>query len=687
MRIENVKRDIEASGTVQVAKATIKATPKLFDMFADQTYSNKPVAIMRELVANGVDAHVAAGIPERPVHVTLPTELEPMCVIKDFGTGMAHDFVMGPFMAYTDGSTKDSSNDQIGGFGIGSKSPFAYVDQFTLRVSYCGVLSIYTMFKDTDGIPAIGLQTQTTTDEPNGVEVSFPVEAEDVQTFRDAAQEALQYFSPMPTVENGEITAPEYSYVGTGWAMRTSAGPLGVIMGGVRYPVDKNSVSFELRNHQQLSPLLDYGLDITLPIGACGVAMSREGLSYTPKTSESILAALKGIVDDVIATFSTIFDNCGTEWEAMAMLYKELGEYSYSRSARQRLMASNARYQGRELHTDFRLADNDAPKAQAWRVESKRNRRGVNCPSPKWVGLTDLYPIFPGRTETVILDDLPPGPKSKAVARIRHFIDSKPQERVTIVLRNLNYARARTLFRGCPNIIKSSTLPEPPKAVRNTTAARPRVRMFTFDGKRDSWTNAPVRNLTPAHGKTVREIALADQPAKGIMVVMTNFELPAKFQERMETGLFSWSDLVFVNAGDAPKLAGTFTDFEKLWTQRLEAELTKYPNLASQLAIAGCRELDSVFSYWRALKPYVTLTAAQRKRPFGQIATLYDTYVAPLTAEQRKFAPFVTAKLPKNVDPGKLVKSLEDKQQKLRVVLQELRFNNSTHLDVIKDYL
>src|SRR5690349_5517289 len=134
MRLEAVNRKVEQSALMEVAQAQVKASRKIFDMFADQVYANKPVAIMRETVANGIDSHTAAGIPHRPVEVTLPTELDPMCVIKDFGIGMPHSFVMNEFMQYTNGSTKDSSDDQIGGFGIGSKAPLSYVDQFTLRV-------------------------------------------------------------------------------------------------------------------------------------------------------------------------------------------------------------------------------------------------------------------------------------------------------------------------------------------------------------------------------------------------------------------------------------------------------------------------------------------------------------------------------------------------------------------------
>ena len=125
MKLEAIQRDVSHAGMMEVAKATIAPSKKIFDMFSDQTYSDKPRAILRELVANGIDAHVMAGCPDTPVQVQLPTELDPTCTIRDFGTGMSHEFVMTKFMAYTDASTKDQDNGQIGGMGIGSKSPLS----------------------------------------------------------------------------------------------------------------------------------------------------------------------------------------------------------------------------------------------------------------------------------------------------------------------------------------------------------------------------------------------------------------------------------------------------------------------------------------------------------------------------------------------------------------------------------
>jgi hypothetical protein len=665
MRIEAVRREVTSSGTMEVATATIKATPKIFDMFANDTYANKPLAIMRELASNAIDAHKAAGREDRPIEIILPSPLEPMCVVRDFGTGMPHEFVMGPFMAYTDGSTKDNNDDAIGGFGIGSKSPFSYVDQFTLRVVHEGVLSVYTMFKNEDGIPAIGLQGQTTTDEPNGVEVSFPVEDKDMEAFSEAAQQALQYFRPLPLVTNGTLNAPDYSYTGTNWAMRGTAGDLGVIMGGVRYPVSESSLSYELRNDKQISPLLKYGIDITLPIGSCGVAMSREQLSYVPKTSTSIAAGLKAILKDVVDTFSTFFDKAPNEWTAMKQLVEQTGMNSYQRNARAQLLLANAFYKGKKLETGFKLHDAYLPGTKAWLVQPKSSRRGVNVPPPKWVTVGDVYTITPGQVEKIIIDDLPHSPKSKSNLKIRDFIATLPQTSHTFVFRPSEAAGELTkligALRGCDDYVLTSTLPEPVAVSKATGLVRPRVRMFTYDGGSDAYTGRKINNLSPALSKKdrVKEIKYADQPATGILVTMTSFDLPHDLHKKMDTGLVAWKDLSFVNAIDAPKLKATFRNFDEVWQERFDAKIKQWPNLGESLAVYQDGILSAEFIRWRKVlaghpKGRAVIPPAARKRPFGKIITLFEEHILPLTDEQKRMAPFVKMALPKGLDLGKL---------------------------------
>jgi len=697
MRIEAVKRDVQSSGTMAVAVATIKATPKIFDMFANDTYANKPLAIMRELVSNAVDAHVAAGLADRPVEVHLPTELDPTCRIRDYGTGMSHVFMMGDpstntpskFMAYTDGSTKDGDDKAIGGFGIGSKSPFSYVDQFTIRSAHEGILSIYTMFKNEEGLPAIGLQAQTTTDEPNGVEVSFPVEDSDMQTFRDAAQKALQYFRPLPLVTNGTIDPPAYTYTGSNWAMRPSAGELGVIMGGNRYPVNQHSLDYNLRTDTKLSGLLNYGLDLTMPIGSCGVAMSREQLSYVPKTSISIKAHLEGIIEDVVKTFANFFDNCPSEWDAMALLLKEVGVSSYSRNPRAQLLLSNARYKGRALETGFRL--HHLADHSIWAIQPQSHRRGSLCPLPKWVLLSDVYTITPGSTELVIIDDLPQNSKSKTIRRIRHYVDTNcSQSKMIYVLRGIEGSAfdvryMLSLMKNPSDVVYTSAMPEPVAAPKQAKATRPRVRMFTFNGNNDAFTKSPIRNLAPGHSKrdAVKEVPYTAQPASGIMVVMDNFDLPKDFHKKMDATLISYSDLVFVNGVDAVKLKGAFKNFEDVFTERLATAQSAYPELPQRLALFNDVNLEGLFRYLRDSLKNIVLTDAQKKRPFGKVKALYDEYIVPLTEKQRALAPFVTSALPKGLNTLDLIQRFNREQEDVKILLSRLDLSDARHVALL----
>lgn len=689
MKLETVRRDVANSGMMEVASATIAPSAKIFDMFANDTYANKPLAIMRELVANGIDAHMSAGRADRPVEVILPTELEPTCVVRDFGIGMSHEFVMGPFMAYTDGSTKDKDDKAIGGFGIGSKSPLSYVDAFTLRVVHQGVLSVYTLFKNDVGIPCIGLQAQTTTDEHDGVEISFPVQAEDVPSFHEAAQQALQFFRPLPLVTNGKVLPPEYTFEGNGWAMRKTHGPLGIIMGGVRYPATTSNLSYDLRTDERLKPLLEYGLDLTLPIGACGVAMSREQLSYIPKTSESIKAALEGLIDDVVATFATIFDTCDSEWEAMKMLAQETGLNSYSRSARAQLMMANAKYQGKKLETSFRINDMAWLGARAAQIMRRSNRRGVNTPPIKWGNPTDLYSITPGDIECVIIDDLPQTPKSKTLAKIREYLDQQSQTKDILIFRGTDEKQTQAILKALCNpvdYVLTSALPEP-VVVAKTKSVRPRVRMFTFTGGTDRYTHAVITNLTPSASKSdaVAEIPYTSQPSSGkIMVTMNSFDLPPRFEQMMRTELISYDDLIFVNQADAPKIKDSFEDFEKVWNERLTKALAAYPALPQRLAVAynsTMQQLDTDLRYLH--KHGFTLNTAQGRRPFGKLYQLFLEYVAPLNQDQRKLASFVSASLPKGVDPAKIHNDMKNQQPAVSLILDKLDLSAETARSIL----
>lgn len=687
---------------MEVRQATVKSSAKIFDMFADGVYANKPVAISRELVANAVDAHIAAGTPERPVEVTLPTELEPEFKVRDYGIGMSHEFVMGPFMEYSNGSTKDGSDEMIGGFGIGSKSPFAYTDQFTLRVVHEGILSVYTMFKDAEGIPSIGLQAQRTTDEHNGVEVSFPVEADDMEDFRAAAQTALQYFNPLPIVSNGTLNAPDYTTVGASgkWALRPTAGELGVIMGGVRYPVETNNLSWDVRHDSKVSPLLNYGIDLFLPIGAVGVAMSREALSYTPKTAKGLTDALAAVIDEVASTFATIFDDQPSLWDAMRMLGKELDD-SGGRSQRRSFMESHAKYKGEKLHKTFYFDTNyqQVPVTEVvgdiWVIRSKSWRRNA-FPQADFATIKSKSTLTPSNLEVVFVDDLPIGNKSRYRQRIINYMDENGHDRdhPSIVLRARNNEDKKEIKAvlkalGNPsNVVYTSSLPEPAKAVRvkGQASVRPKVRMFTYDGGKDRYNNT-ITNLTPGWNKkgTIKEVPYADQPTTGILYVMENFNLKLPDRKKMDTGIIPWGDILFVNQSDADKLKG-FTKFEDAYAKKFAAIQKQYPLMGQWWAVAEDSNLRYYFHYIKEIRSTLgglTLTNKQKNTPFGKMVQLYEENVVPLTDEIRKFALAENnLRLPKRLDTAKLVAAFKEKQADAQILIEELRLGRKAHAEL-----
>lgn len=694
MLLQNEFRDVSSSGVMQVARATIKATPKIFNFFSDQTYANKPRAICRELAANAVDSHVMAGQPDLPIEVWLPTLLDPVFRVRDHGLGMSHEFMMTSFMAYADGSTKDGSNLAIGGFGIGSKSPFAYVDQYTITSKFDGTISVYSVFKDEEGIPSIGLLGQQPTTEANGVEVSFPVSQDDFPTFEAAAFEALRYFKPLPDIKNaqqGSFELPDYLSEGAMWSMRPQSGDLALIMGGVRYPVNTSSLTYKFAEDSPARKLLNYGLDLRVPIGTCSVALSREALSYDDRTIEAIKTSCEAVIDEVAEAFGEMFDHITSPWDARVALYKEVGPNSYSE--RGKFLAEHAKWQGEPFEAGMevpmlgsRIGQWGEEKGQSfpcygyelWTIDGSDDRctrRGRTKP----VGASKFenplkYRLTPGAVEHLIIDDLPQLPKHKAIKKIKEFANDNGGR--IIVLRadsdQVIDIEDFTIGFGSPGdgvVVLTSELPEP-ESDRSFTRAknvnRPRVRMFTYDGSQQknnygSWNKGS--NINPGQfGKLgVDEVLYEFQPDSGILVVMDKFDLPAGLHDAIESGLLSWYELRFVNQGDAKKLKKqAWVGFQAEFETRKKVAIAAYPELAARMAVATENRFTTCFDFFRR-HPGTDFTSG---KPLGRIFKIYKEFVEPLNEEQRKLSRFVTAKLPGRIKPAELSEKFKTQQWK-----------------------
>lgn len=316
---------------------TIKASAKAFNILSSNLYSNKPLAIIRELCCNAYDSHVAAGCADRPIEVVLPSRLNGgQMIIKDFGLGLNHEQMISIYTKFFE-STKTESNDFVGQLGLGSKSPFSMFKTFSIEARKDNVKRVYTAYLNEDGIPTIAMMSEVATDEGNGVSVTMAVKNDDMEKFQQAAKQALMYFSPKPIV-NGVSSFATYSVKhgigGSDWKIRESEywahmnGPH-VVQGFVVYPIDASIVRESGKLSGAARVVSSLNLDFWLPIGSVDVAPSREALSYDKRTIENLAVAFERVADEMRAVIQADLDTAATAYEAGCKLFKHENQGEY----------------------------------------------------------------------------------------------------------------------------------------------------------------------------------------------------------------------------------------------------------------------------------------------------------------------------------------------------------------------
>ncbi len=300
----------------------IAASAKAFKILSDSLYTNKVRAIIRELSCNAYDAHVAVGNLNQKFIVQLPNGLEPTFRIRDFGTGLSKINIEEIYTTYF-ASTKTNSNDYVGCLGLGSKTPFCYVDNFQINSYIDGQKLMYAAFVNDDGMPSVSFIGETPTTEQNGLEISFPVQRKDFQLFITEAEFVFSTFKNVPEItgQTIEVKVLQKRFEGPDWfipSVRNKMYHSSIIMGNVLYPLVFN----EHFDDTKFNSLLQHSIHLELPIGSVEVAASRESLSLNKQTIKFIREKLIEISSSLISLISKKISDCPTEWEARIELKK-----------------------------------------------------------------------------------------------------------------------------------------------------------------------------------------------------------------------------------------------------------------------------------------------------------------------------------------------------------------------------
>jgi hypothetical protein len=285
MKLLDTNTTIAQIGSSQESQFKMKTSRKAFQILSD-LYSDKPLAIVRELGCNASDSMVAAGKADRPFLIHVPNALEPYLTIQDFGTGISHENIYNIYATYFE-STKTNTNDQIGCLGLGSKSPFCYTDNFLVTSIHEGVKNIYNAFFNESNTPAIALMSTSPTTEENGVAIQIPVKKDDFGSFYNAIKKSFRFFSIKPIIKGGTIdwNNEKPIFIGKGWESYETfhQAESYAIMGGVSYHIDIHKVADEHYDFIRRGGLVMY-----FGMGELDFTPSRESLSYCPDTIKAL---------------------------------------------------------------------------------------------------------------------------------------------------------------------------------------------------------------------------------------------------------------------------------------------------------------------------------------------------------------------------------------------------------------
>ena len=576
MKIDNANDTIvERNGIADNGAFSIVFNAKMAKILSDGLYSDKIQSVIRELSCNAVDSHVESGEANRPIEVHLPTTWEPWFHVRDFGVGIDHDQVIGIYTVYG-ASTKTNSNEFIGQLGLGSKSPFSYVDAFDVTARKNGVERQYSMYKDEKNMPSVALLGEFATTEPNGVTVKMPVKQEDIRRFSEKAALVFSWFDVKPSITGvSELNIPQHNiaYEGNGWKIRRRAAsfyhsdlvnrPV-AIMGRVAYPLDSNSIA-DLTLAQKT--MLEIPSMLIFNIGDLEVAASREGLGYDKRTQENIRNKLDTMLAELAVEFEKKIATADTEWAARQLFGEIFGNEGGFRYEFERAFGNKGlMWRGkliREAYVTLKtvdLWDGTVISPQIWRsYGSHKTVRKMSYHEPLTIRCSD--------NTIIVFDDLERGTQGRA--NYLHEQHDRRKEIILIGASPLKPVNDILAMLGNPAYQMASQLPKRPSAGRGE-----RVNMLSYRG--DSYPAA--RSWEPA------DVELDDG---GVYVMMDRYtvkdgdnevnDLAGILGQALELGIISENDIIYSPRANMRKKVAEHGDWINLFDllrEELSARLT-----------------------------------------------------------------------------------------------------------------
>ena len=384
----------------------------IFNVLRNQLYSNKILAVIREYSCNAYDAHTEAGNEDQFV-VTCPTFLSPEFSVRDFGLGLSPNEVRDIYAFYGE-STKRNSNELIGQLGLGSKSGFAYGENFLIKSFYCGTLYTYNAFIDESKKGQIVLLSEEPTSEHNGVEIVIPVKPKDIGSFKESVLLFFKHFSKRPKILN--VTETECAewwrqdkviLSGEGWSFHAASSwdrkPSLMIMGNIAYPIDGAAID-------NFPNVFHHDFIVHFGIGELEVSASRESLQFSSSTQSAIKKRFAEILSEIKQKINHKISDCQSLFDAKS-IYSQLssttGEFNRFSS-----LIRTVTWKNKNIQDDFIIPNREHRKYRLFEiVKSGRSERIISR-------IVDTQKILCNSWSKLYVDDT----KHKFMSRLAHYV-------------------------------------------------------------------------------------------------------------------------------------------------------------------------------------------------------------------------------------------------------------------------
>ena len=192
---------------------TISSNDTAFASLVDNLYSNKHLALVRELISNSIDATKKSN-KKTPINIDVDKN---HFSIQDFGIGMNIDDFFNIYCVYMNSNKIDDKN-MNGGFGIGGKTPFIFSKEFTIETTSpeTNIRHKFKLYYNENNTPNVyyNEDDDILDCEIKGTKVSFIIENEqDIQLITKSLYDIrLQYIS-IPIFFNNVLLSDKESSI------------------------------------------------------------------------------------------------------------------------------------------------------------------------------------------------------------------------------------------------------------------------------------------------------------------------------------------------------------------------------------------------------------------------------------------------------------------------------------------